>query len=109
MPVRLIIHVAHSSARRHGGSLRLWFLGDHGFGGDEQASHRCCVLESGAYDFGGVDHPLSHEVTILSGLSIVAETVIPTVQDFADDHRAVFTSLSSFKRGVLAASPHPTV
>ena len=41
------VHPAHAATRRHRGHcrLRLRLLGHHRLGGDEQAGHRCCILQ----------------------------------------------------------------
>src|SRR6201996_250258 len=87
------IHAAHAAARRHaacaGALVLLGQLGDHGFRGDQQRSHRGSVLDRGTDHLGRVDDALGDHVDVFAGLAVEAVGVLVLLQDLADDDGAV--------------------
>src|SRR4051812_16294668 len=72
----LAAHASHSSAAagaRRRLDLLLRLLGDHGFGGEQQAGDRGGVLQRGARHLGGIDHARLHEILVLVRARVVAE------------------------------------
>src|SRR3546814_7487132 len=74
-------HTAHATHAAHVGHgrrrvLLLRPLGDHGFGGDEEAADRGGVLEGGADDLGRVDDAGLDQVAVAAALGVVAEVVV---------------------------------
>ena len=64
----LVVHAAHATAARghaHWGFL-LRVLGDHCFGGDEEAGDRGRVLQCRAHDLGRVDDASRDEILVSS-------------------------------------------
>src|SRR4051812_21102263 len=94
----LEVHATHAAAHAtawHGRSgFLLRSLGDHGFGGDQQASHRRCILQSRAHDLGWVDDTGLNQVLELLGLSVEAKGVRRSViVDLANDRRSLNTGV----------------
>ena len=91
--------------RRRG--FRLWLLGHHSLGGDEETSNRRGILQSRADDLGWVDDALFYEIAIFAGLGVIAEGIISRIEDLAGDHRAVLARiLSNLAGGRLQRSPY---
>ena len=61
--------------------------------------NRGCALQSVTHDLGRVDDALACEITILSGLSVVAEAVGRVFEDLASDHRTVFACVGCDQAG----------
>jgi len=77
------------------GVLLLGRLGHAGLGGYHQAGDGGGVLQGGAYHLGRIDHALGDKIAVLPGLGVVAERVLPTIEDLADHHGAVLTLQSA--------------
>ena len=82
--------------RRHpsGERIRDGGLGDHGFGGHQQAGDRSCVLQCRTDNLGRVDDTGLEHVHILFGLGVEAEGLGLVLEDLADHDGA-------FDAGVL--------
>jgi len=65
-------HAAHVGHCRSAGRLIFRSVSDRRFGGDQQASNRCCVLQRGANDLGWVDNAGFHQVFVGVGRSVEA-------------------------------------
>ena len=97
----LEIHAAHAAhaaaahAARHAAASRLLLrsLGDHGFGGDQQAGDRSRVLQSGAHDLDRVDDAHGDHVAIFAGLGVVAEGRALVLKDLAGNDRGFRTGV----------------
>ncbi len=75
------------------GFLLLRNLGDHGFGGQHQASDRSRVLQSSARDLGRVDDAGLHQVLVGAGSGVVAEVGLLRFVDLADHNRTLFAGV----------------
>src|SRR5579859_643719 len=95
--LELEIHTTHASTRRHAASagtrVFLRHFGHHGFGGDQQRGNGGRVLDGYANNLGRIDDALGDQVDVFAGLGVKAVGVLVLLQDFADDHRAVFTGI----------------
>ena len=78
---------------RRSSRLRLRLVGDHGFGGDEQAGDRRRILKRGAHDLRGVDDAELEHVAVFFGLGVEAEGRAGVFHDLADHDRAFDTGV----------------
>ena len=77
--VDLVVHAAHTTA---GHCRRALFrlVGDHHFGGDEQAGDRRRALKREAHDLGWIDDPGLYHVDIGAALGVEAAIGIALLQ-----------------------------
>ena len=87
-----VAHAAHTAAAAVtvAASIFLGVFSDHGFGGDQEASNRGCVLQRATHNLGWVDDALRYQIAVFVALGVIAVSVLGILQDFADDHRAIF-------------------
>ena len=92
-----VIHSAHATHATAAGHLMrvllLRQLGDHRFGGDEEAGHGGRILQRAAHDLGRVDDTLGDEVTVGKRLGVVTVAILGVLEDLADDHGAILTGV----------------
>ena len=65
-------HATHAGVGHRGGGSVFFLVGDDAFGRQEHAGDGCCVFESHAGYFRGVDNAGSEEVFVVAGAGIVA-------------------------------------
>src|SRR5258706_104368 len=86
LPLSLFTTAAGAAHRRR---LLLRPLGDHRFGGDQQARDRGRILQRRPHDLGRVDDAGLDHVGVDAGLGVVAPVDVLLVEQLADDDRAV--------------------
>src|SRR5205085_11430906 len=72
-------HAAHSAGHRRHRRLILGYLGDGGFGSDQQSGDRRGILQSRANDLGWIDHAGLDQVLVGFGLRVESEILIVAI------------------------------
>src|SRR3546814_823786 len=81
-------HTTHAAHIRHTAAGRLVFhdFGNSGFGREQQAGNRCCVLQRGAGYLDGIQHALFDQVAVLASSGVIA--VVALAVSHIVDHNA---------------------